>query len=382
MRIAINCRSCLKRQSTGIGRYTFNLIKSLSEIDASNEYQLYVPRRLFDFKRNVPVPPAKNFTTRIDYFKRGPEKTLKPCDMYHAPSPEILPDLRARIVVTIHDLIYKTFPQSQTPQTRAMTEEQMALIVSRAQRIICCSQSTLKDLTGYFSLPPERAAVVYQGVDGNVFFPMNDREKHAFEGFLTSKGVTGPYLLFVGTIEPRKNLKNLLRAFARLKAGNTFRGKLLVAGMTGWMSDDIGGEISSLGLKEDVIFLGYVSDEILRGLYNCAQVFVFPSYYEGFGFPLLEALNCGAAVVTSNVSSCPEIVRDAALTVDPDNPEDIARAVERILEDGSLREHLRQKGLARAGDFSFRKTAEQTLSVYQEIMGQRPEDNQCHEPTG
>ena len=180
-------------------------------------------------------------------------------------------------------------------------------------------------------------------------------------------GVESPYILFVGTIEPRKNLVSLLKAFSILKKNNKFYGKLVVVGMKGWMMEDLDQQIKFLGIGKDCVFLGHVKDQELRELYNMTEVFVFPSFYEGFGFPIVEAMSCGAAVVASRVSSCKEVAADAAQLIDPHNPEDIYSSIVEILDNRELSNNLKHKALERAGYFSFKNTAEQTLEFYQKI---------------
>lgn len=367
MKIAINGRSILNPQPTGIGRYTHHLIEQLGPIDSSSEYQLYVQKKIFDFKRKIPRFKDRNIVVKVDYFQRGMKKTLGNFDIYHAPSPEFLFLDDAKMVVTIHDLIYKMYPRGHTEETIKTTEEQLRQIIPRAAGIICCSKNTRSDLHRLFKLPEDKSYVVYQGVEHNVFYPLTlDERNHALQ-YLAKKGLHQPFLLFVGTIEPRKNLVNVLKALAGLKQNNNFRGQLVIAGMKGWLSGDIGKTIEALKLEKDVIFLGYVTDQELRYLYNMAEVFLFPSFYEGFGFPILEAFCCGAAVVTSNVSSCPEVAGEAALLVNPSSAEAIAEAVHGILTDESLKKSLQEKALNRAQKFSFLKTAQETWKVYKEV---------------
>ncbi len=366
MRIAINCRSILKPQRTGIGRYTHHLIEALARADHANDYFLYAPRGIFDFKRVNPSSPAPNFKVRRDCFSLGPEKVCGPVDVYHLPSPDFLGTLRCKIVVTVHDLIDKAYPQSHTPQTIDLSDRKMRDVVARADKIICCSQTTRDDLHRFFKVDAGRTCVIYQGVDRTVFFPLAPDEEGYADSVLKGLGVTQPFILFVGTIEPRKNLSNLLEAFAALKAKKKFAGKLVIVGTKGWMMDPLADTFSRKGLSGEAVFLGYVTDEQLRVLYNKTEAFVFPSLYEGFGFPIVEAFACGAAVVASNTSSCAEVAGDAALTVAPDQPQDIAAGILRVIEDPSLKASLKAKGLKRADQFSFDTTARRTLEVYQE----------------
>ena len=367
MRVAINCRSFLKKQYAGIGRYTHNLVDSLAKIDKENEYHLYSRLNFLDFKRHVPKSPGKNFTVKADWFNQGLEKTLDKIDIYHSPSPDFIDIEKAKIVVTVHDLVYRLYPQGHTQETIETTDRQLREIVKKADKIICCSQNTVDDLNRYFYLDRHKVSLVYQGVDKDNFYPMDDQDKTIARKDLSDLGVSEPFILFVGTNEPRKNLKNLLFALVDLKNQNRFKGKLAVVGMEGWLNDDIQSIVTKLEIKDNVHFLGYVSNEMLRNLYNLCEVFVFPSFYEGFGFPLVEAFSCGAAVVTSNISSCPEVAKDAALISNPSDPREIASAIEHILEDQKLKSELKIRALRRANDFSFSKTAQETLKVYQDV---------------
>ncbi|MFA5088818.1 MAG: glycosyltransferase family 1 protein [Candidatus Omnitrophota bacterium] len=367
MKIAINGRSFLKKQPTGIGRYAYHLMQSLSEIDRHNEYFLYVQKKLFDTKRRIPRIRANNLQIKVDWFNRGPEEILKGVDVYHAPSPEPLKIKNVKIVATIHDLIHIVYPQGHTDDTIKTLTGQISEIVDAAARIICCSHNTIKDLQSHFSVDPRKIKLIYQGVDKDTFCPLGHEGKRMAKNVLRAKGVEGDFLLFVGTIEPRKNLDNLLRAFSLLKRENKFTGKLVVAGMRGWKSEHLEDLIVSLGLTGEIIFLGYVSDWDLNYLYNLAKVFVFPSFYEGFGFPIIEAFTCGAAVVTSDVASCSEVAGDAAVKVNPAAPEQIAEGIRKIVEDEPFAQQIKMKGLRRAEDFSFLKTAQETLKVYEEV---------------
>lgn len=365
MRIAINGRSILLSQRTGIGRYTYHLIDSLGKIDHANDYVLYAAQRLFDIKRRLPdFSRYKNFKKRIDYWNRGIGKS----DIYHLPCPDAIGSYPGKLIVTIHDLIYKTYPQSHNPQTIELTEQYMQAIAAKADRIICVSENTRRDLHSFFGIPLVKSCVVYNGVDHDMFYPLAPQERLNAQGQLKELGIEKPYVLYVGTIEPRKNLAGLLESFALLKSKKAFQGALVVTGMKGWMTGDTGALINQLGIQSDVIFTGFVNDRQLCQLYNMASLFVFPSFYEGFGFPILEAFCCGAAVITSQTSSCAEIAAQAAMTVDPKDTKAMAGAMEQVLTDKTINESLRLSGLKRAKDFSFLATAEKTLKAYQSMV--------------
>ena len=368
MRIAINCRSITKAQRTGIGRYAHHLIEALARIDAADDFSLYVPRGIFDLKRVTPKAPSRNFKIRRDLFNLGPARVCGPMDVYHLPSPDLINVSGPKVVVTVHDLIDEVHPESHTPETIALSDTKMRSVVERADKIICCSKTTRDDLHRFFKVDEARTCVIYQGVDRTVFFPLSAEEEGYAANVLRELDINSPFLLFVGTIEPRKNLAVLLEAFAALKSKKKFTGKLVVVGMKGWMMNTLSEQLGRLGLNGEVVFLGYVTDAQLRVLYNKSAAFVFPSLYEGFGFPIVEAFACGAAVVASNTSSCAEVSGDAALSIDPHSPQDIAQAIQKIIEDPALKAFLKAKGLERAARFSFDDTARQTLAVYQEVM--------------
>ena len=364
MRIAINCRSILLTQRTGIGRYTYHLLDSLGAIDHSSEYILHVPKRLFDFKRRLPdFSRYKNFKSRLDVFRRGVGKS----DVYHLPCPDRIGPYEGRLVVTIHDLIHRAFPKSQTAQATEITEGYIQDIVSKADGIICTSDNTRRVLHAFFNIPPEKTCVVYSGVDHQKFHPLSSQERLEASSSLKTLGVDKPFILYVGTIEPRKNLIGLLESFALLKARKAFYGQLVVAGMKGWMVENIEGVVKKLALEKDVVFTGFVSDDQLRQLYGMTELFVFPSFYEGFGFPILEAFCCGAAVVSSNTSSCAEIAQQSAVTIYPSDTKAMAQAMEQVLTDKTLKGALQKAGLKRAQEFSLARTALETLNVYQKF---------------
>ncbi len=367
MRIGINARSMTHQRLTGIGRYTSHLVRSLSELDHDNEYILYVKKKLFSRRTRLPTIRAKNVSMAVDWCDRGVAKTLKRLDVYHAPSFDFLTLAGPRIVVTVQDLVYKAYPQGHTLETIETTARQVGDIVRRASRIICPSESTRHDLLRYVPIEGERVCVIPLGVDPRTFYRLGPPERLQTASVLRAKGLATPFLLFVGTLEPRKNLHTLLRAMALLKEHKEFSGPLAVAGMTGWKTEGVAELITALGLTDRVVTLGYVSDNELRALYNLAEVFVFPSYYEGFGLPIVEAFACGAAVVTSNASSCPEVAQEAALVVDPNRPEQLAGAIASVVNDQGLRRTLQEKAVQRAQLCSWARTAHSTLEVYEQV---------------
>jgi glycosyltransferase involved in cell wall biosynthesis len=262
-------------------------------------------------------------------------------------------------VVTVHDLERICFPFStQEPEEEAGLKKD-AIAIQKAEHIIAISENTKKDLIRYLKIPEEKITVVYNGVDHEIFRP-NLQPVSPF-----------PYILYVGSERSRKNLERLLEAFALLKKSSDFTElKLIKVGSPG-RSDTFRQttlrKIKELGLEGEVVFINYVSDDLLSAYYSSARALVYPSLYEGFGLPVLEAMACGCPVITSNVSSLPEIAGQAAFLVNPYDIRDICGAIARLLTDPRLRSELVTKGKERSEIFSWAKTAEETLNIYHRI---------------
>lgn len=287
------------------------------------------------------------------------DRRLPAGGIFHA-TEHLLPALSRPAVLTVHDLIFERFPQHHTRTNRAFLRVAMPLFVGRADAIIAVSQHTRRDLVELYRTPPEKVHVIYQGIDAR-FRPADATE---IQRVGQAYAIERPYLLMLGTLEPRKNHAVAFQALARLKAaGHPHR--LVVAGGQGWLFADVQQQVEALGLAGDVIFTGRVAEADLPGLYSGAACLLMPSLYEGFGFPVLEAMACGTPVVCSSASSLPEAAGDAALLVEPTDAEALAAAVARVLGDPALAEQMRADGLAQAGLFRWERTAAETVAVYQ-----------------
>jgi len=370
MKIAIDIRSTLKKTRTGVGQYTYNLLKNLFKIDSENEYFLYSKIKLFSKDKKLPDIRAKNIRYKIDRFNRGLNKTLGKASVFHTPSQDMLDINDTKIVVTVHDLIFKMYPYGHSKDTIANAERQILDTIAKADKIICYSKSTISDLQRLYGVPDSKIELVYAGVDRDNFYPMDQPEFQQAKKTVSSFGINENFILFVGTIEPRKNIGNLILAFNGLKDKNNIPHKLVIIGMKGWMYEEIFKLYNESKHKSDIVFLDYQPNNVLNNFYNLAEVFVYPSFYEGFGFPILEAFSCGRPVVTSNVSSCREIGEQAALLVEPGNSEELSVAILNILNDSRLKENLQRKGLEKSKLFSWQEAALKTLKVYKEVAGQ------------
>jgi glycosyltransferase involved in cell wall biosynthesis len=216
----------------------------------------------------------------------------------------------------------------------------------------------------YFSIPAERIRLIH-AAPSKIYSP--ERNVKVIRGTLERFGIFRNFILFVGSLEPRKNLKTLLQAYARYRQRYSSEELLVVAGGKGWLNDDLSQVVAEFGITDCVKFLGYIEEADLRVLYSAAKLFVYPSIYEGFGLPPLEAMACGAPVITSNTSALPEVVGDAATVIDPHDSEELCQAMRMVLGNGSRRSKMRQQGLERAKRFSWERAARETLAVYREI---------------
>lgn len=360
MRIGIDISQIVYQ--TGVSRYTSELVKHLLKIDPNNHYFFYagslrqrqILRSFLTEIRTSKTSAAISwlsphladlFWNRLNLL---PPDTGRNLDIFHA-SNWALPKTKAKLITTIHDLTFLKYPQTHTPYSVAVHTRHLTRAKKYADRIIAVSESTKKDLIDY-GIPEEKISVIYEAANP-IFKPVDPCSVKA------KYGLTEDYFLSVGTLEPRKNLKRLIEAFSALlpvrQAGHT--SQLAIAGPIGW-----GG---SLKTASNVKFLGFVPDEDLAGLYSGAKAFVYPSLYEGFGLPVLEALSCGCPVITSNLSSLPEVGGDAAIYVNPKSVTEITKAMMAI-----QKMSLSQKALVQAKKFSWEKTARDTLKLYQEVV--------------
>lgn len=363
LNIAIDARS-LNKDKTGVGNYIANLTASLGTIDQANHYWIATST----LRHRVKKYPLLSSLGRIIYFVIDnfifPLHALwRKADLLHCPA-FILPlwNFRYKKVITIHDLGFYIFGGqfARGWHTRHM-RFMLPYSISKADKIIAVSQATKQQIVDIFKINPEKVAVTYEGVSEK-YRVIKDRAE--VNKTLLKYRLQAPYILFVGTMDPRKNLVRLIQAFQKVKLGKKDL-KLVIVGRKGELYTD---ELNKLIASGDIILTGYVEEEDMVCLYNGASVFVFPSLYEGFGLPILEAMACGTPVITSNVYSMPEVAGDAALLVDPENVEALAKGIKRLQDETALRSELIAKGLTRASAFTWDKTATATLTVYQEVM--------------
>ncbi len=376
MRIALDYTAAI-RQGAGIGSYVRNLFAAMQQQDTQTRYTLLTsgrptPEHPFPEAENVrgrsilipdrylnilwyrwrtPLLPATLFTGPIDIY-HGPDFTLPP-----------LPK-RVRRIVTIHDLAFLEHPEYAVPSLAAYLSKVVPEAVEAADVVATVSHEVGRTLIKHFQTPQEKLTVIPNGV-GAHFRRITDpillgATQHKFN-------LKAPLVLAVGTLEPRKNHRGLIKAFYKAQQKKNGPAMLAIAGGQGWLYEETKQLVAELKMEKKVRFLGRVTDLELVTLYSMTDMFAFPSFFEGFGVPPIEAMACGAPVITSNTSALPEVAKDAALLVDPYDIDALADALTRLTEDASLREELRQKGYQRAKQYTWAMSAQKMLTVYQKL---------------
>jgi glycosyltransferase involved in cell wall biosynthesis len=358
------------RQRAGIGRYTRGLVAALAELDRENQYTLFCagtrpPRRKWPANFHVRITgiPAPWLTLAWHrlHLPMAAEQVAGECDVFHSPDFTLPPLRRAKGVVTVHDLSFLRLPQCADPGLRAYLEQAVPNAVAKADRVLADSTNTRDDLVELLSVPPEKISVVPAGVEP-WFRQVHDPAKLAEARALYN--LPEWFILSVGTLEPRKNFVRLVAAYAQLRRHTGLPHELVIAGRPGWMYREIYDQVTAEGLDELVQFPGYVADEDLPALYTLADLMVFPSLYEGFGIPPLEAMACRTPVVAGNNSSLPEAVGSAALLVDSEDVDAMADAMARVLGNASLKTRLIELGEAQAARFTWQEAAQKLVAAY------------------
>jgi glycosyltransferase involved in cell wall biosynthesis len=365
-------------QGAGIGRYTRELLRALAALDTHNDYRLFYAASPESFRHPLPTLPANFRARRLPlhdiWLARAwhraqlplPANWLTgPIDLFHSPD-FTLPPLThgTRSLLTVHDLSFIRDPESADSALRAYLNRVVPRSVARADHVLADSESTRADLIELYRTPPAKVSVLYSGVDER-FRPVTDsaalnavRAKYDLGGW--------PFVLAVGTLQPRKNYVRLIQALAQLPLPDVC---LVIVGGRGWLFGAIFAEVERLGLRARVRFPGFANDADLPALYSAARVLAYPSLYEGFGLPILEAFACGTPVVTSTASSLPEVAGDAALLVPPTDVDALAAALTAALTDDALRADLIHRAQARLPLFSWEKSARQLLKMYERLLG-------------
>jgi glycosyltransferase involved in cell wall biosynthesis len=364
----------LDRAPTGIGRYALQLLSALAEMPERPELVVLATepedrhglRERFEYY-TVPYSRLLPSLLTVGNAVLGEAARRYRLDLLHDPhgiAPFLWPARGVRRVVTIHDAFAYVYPQTHNRLDNWRFRWHLPRASRKADAVITVSDCSRNDLMRFLDLPPDKVRVTSEGVDPR--FSITDTD--AQQAVRARYRLPVRYLLYVGGLNARKNLARLFEAYARMR-DDVPDVQLVIAGKRQWQTAEMEQAYQRLGLHGQVVFTGYVADTDLPALYGAAEAFVFPSLYEGFGLPPLEAMACGVPVVTSSAASLPEVVGDAALTVDPLDVDELARALTRVLLDAPLRTELRRKGLERARGFRWEIAALQTLHIYREVVG-------------
>ena len=358
---------------TGIGRYVYELVEQLKKIDKKNKYVLFFNEPEYSkFKDDAPnfkkvLVNAKHYTLneQINFLKLLNKEKLDLMHFTHFNAPVLY---KAPSIVTIHDLTLSFYPGKKMTSIHHRLAYHLTLssAVNKAKKVIAVSENTKQDLIRLLNTDPEKISVIYEGVNDD-FKPI--RQESQLAEVKEKYKLDKPYLLYTGVWRSHKNLPNLIKAFHILKSEYEFDGYLVITGRRDPVyEEEVVGETQTLQLENDVIFTGSVPDEDLIKLYCAASVYVFPSLYEGFGLPPLEAMQCGIPVCASDTSCTPEICgEENALFFNPHSPESIADKIYQVLSSQTLRNKLIQNGFERVNTFSWEKMAQETLKIYNSL---------------
>lgn len=377
MIIGIDANEANQEQKVGIGQYAYWITKSLYQLDAKNNYLIYLKNKLF--------PGMPKIRPNWQYRIIGPswlwtQWRLPWSLIVDRPKPDVFLSLThyaprfcpVASVVSVMDLSFLEFGDYFKKSDLYQLKNWTKYSVEKADAIIAISQSTQNDIIKYYDIPANKIRVIYPGYDREKFMVARDNDKS--QQVKAKYGINGPFIISVGTLQPRKNYPKLLEAFAMVKGkGLRVKGqldalRLVIAGKKGWLYQDIFSKVKEFGLERDVIFTDFIPDDDLVVLYNCAQAFVLVSLYEGFGIPVVEAMACGCPVVVSDISSLPEVSGSAGILVDPNSADSIAQGITKAFDQ---REDLSSQVLIQAQKFDWQTSARQVLSLLEATVKAR-----------
>lgn len=388
MRIGIDIRCLVEGRRTGVEEYTLNLLLNLFEIDKKNDYILFLnswkkPAGDFSWTKKYPNVEVKRFNIPnkllnfLFWYLTWPkiDKMIGGADIFFFPNLIFgAVSKRCKAVNTIHDLSFERYPEYFSLKRRLwhifINPKKICL---RADQIIAVSQSSRSDIISLYKINPKKIEVIYSAVIDK-FAPV-DRNNASLVKVKEKYGLPYKFILYLGTIEPRKNIVGLVQAYSQLQKFAHESGdeelkkyKLVIAGEKGWLGGKIFWEINKAAFKKNIYLISFVSDKDKEYIYNLASLFVYPSFFEGFGFPPLEAMKCGTPVVASNNSSLPEVVGKAGILVDPDKPDEICRAMKEVLADRQFYDKLAREGFEKSQEFDWKKTASSFLGILEKMV--------------
>lgn len=372
MNIGIDGRAARWYRGTGIGTYTYQLINSLNKVDSTSSYLLFMPdssEGSINLNSNFRITGITenrrdNFWDEINI-----PNILEDADieLYHVPQNGVgLPDnKKCSFVITLHDVIPCKMPETVSERYLKIFTEEMPHIVSQCDGIITVSNYSKKDIVETFNYPKEKIFVTELAAE-DIYRPLNkDICKSLIKQYYS---IGENYILYIGGFSPRKNIVGLIEAFSNFKSKYKKDIKLVIAGKQGISYSTYLKRVRELHVEDSVIFPGFIPIEHLPYFYNAAELFVYPSFYEGFGLPPVEAMSCGAPVIASNITSIPEVLGDSAFLIDPYDANSLSDAMYRVLSDEKLRLKLIMKGFVRAAELNWKETARKTVIAYNKII--------------
>jgi len=374
MKIAIDL-TIIPDQKTGVGQYAKRLIEAMSAFDKKNQYLIFVKKnQVSDFdpkKENFRIFPCSAWL-RFKILRILWEQFILPVRLEHEKT-DILHSLHYttplfgnfRRLVTFHDMTFFLFPEKHTLAKKVYFKFFIPRSAAISDRLIAVSQNTKNDIQKIIGIPFDKIDVVYETANPIFSFKKDDLTAQAIK---TRYGIKNKFILSVGTLEPRKNIAGLINAYHDLVLHKGIDCQLVIVGKKGWLYQDMFQAVKDMGLQKNIVFTDYVPDEDLVVLYNAAEIFVYPSLYEGFGIPPLEALTCGVPTITSNISSMPEVVGDGAVLIDPADSAELSRAIYELLVNEKFRAEIIKKGLMRSKIFCNEKLAQDMTAVYLRTM--------------
>lgn len=375
MKVALELQPLLKHR-TGVGWYTFEIIKRLVEQESGIEYSGFY----FNFlNRNQLPEELSNVTSKVcklmhyrvyqriwNYVPISYSSIFgRKADIYHFFNYLVPPGVKGKVIVTIYDMVFKRFPGTMSNANFKALENNLLKSADRADIIITISENSKNEIVQYLGIDPAKIQIVSPGVD--VARYKEDISVSQKEAVKRKYNLPDEYILYLGTLEPRKNVESIIDSFFCLRESYNKDIKLVIAGKKGWGFDTIFQRVESYGLQECVDFIGYVEEVDKPAIYNMAEVFMFPSLYEGFGMPVIEAMAAGVPVITSNNSSLPEAAGDAAKLLDPMDTEAMAAELYNILTNSSMRDEMIKKGLEQSSRFTWENSIEQLVNIYKRI---------------
>ena len=383
MRVGHFAQPLCQELKTGIGWYTYKLIYEL--ISSNIETEIYgfdflnrnngkkiIDNLFSDYKINTNYKCKINpyilngLYSRFDkFYSQIPFNSLfnSNVDIHHAHNYFLPYKLKSPSIVTIYDMVYKLYPETMDYKNLELLKKIMPRSITESTKILTISENSKKEIVEILNVNPNKISIAYPGYDKNEFKVITD---NSITQSLKKLNLNKPFIFYLGTLEPRKNLERVIKAYASI--GNYVKTHdLVLAGSIGWKSESLFKLIEHYKLQDNIKILGYISQTEKVALYNKATCFIFPSIYEGFGMPVLEAMACGCPVITSNTSSLPEVVGKAGLMVDPYNIDEISSSISRLINDSSLQQSFRILGLEQANKFKWKNTANSVIDLYKSI---------------